>query len=44
MTATNWLGLVALVLMFAFVAFAFRQGTRVPPSGRDPTDHVQPPS
>jgi hypothetical protein len=43
MTMKTVYGLIALVALGAFAAFAFRQGMRVPPSGRDPNDYVPPP-
>jgi hypothetical protein len=36
MTASQWLGIGMLALVVAFAAFAFRQGEKVKPSGRDP--------
>jgi hypothetical protein len=37
MAIDQWLGLGALILLAAFVAFAFRQGGKVKPSGNDPS-------
>ena len=42
MTMNTVYGILALIGIVALVIFTFRQGTKVPPSGRDPTDHVQP--
>ena len=36
MAASQWLGIGMLALVVAFAAFAFRQGEKVKPSGRDP--------
>jgi hypothetical protein len=36
MTAAQWLGIGMMALLVAFAAFAFRQGEKVKPSGRDP--------
>jgi hypothetical protein len=36
MSATQWFGACTLALLFAFAAFAFRQGTKVKPSDDNP--------
>jgi hypothetical protein len=40
MTITDWLALGAGGLLAAFVAFAFRQGLGVKPTGRNTRDNV----
>ena len=37
MTLSQWLGMGAIGLVVAFIAFSFRQGNKVKPSGNDPT-------
>ncbi len=37
MTLSQWLGMGAVALVAAFIAFSFRQGDKVKPSGNDPT-------
>jgi hypothetical protein len=36
MTLSQWLGMGAVALVAAFIAFSFRQGGKVKPSGNDP--------
>ncbi len=36
MALSQWLGLGGAVLLLSFIAFAFRKGTKVKPSGNDP--------
>jgi hypothetical protein len=36
MTATQWIGVAILALLFAFAAFAFRKGFAVKPDGNAP--------
>jgi hypothetical protein len=36
MTWHQWLGIALGLLLVGFIFFAFRQGERVKPSGRDP--------
>jgi hypothetical protein len=36
MAISQWLGIGAAALLVVFIAFAFRQGERVRPSGNDP--------
>jgi hypothetical protein len=36
MTLHQWLGIAILLLLVGFAFFAFRQGEKVRPSGRDP--------
>jgi hypothetical protein len=50
MTSTQWIGVAILALVFAFVAFAARQGTKVKPDRNnrdnwtyDPPHHGGPP-
>jgi cbb3-type cytochrome oxidase subunit 3 len=38
MTLYQCMGIAILLLLVAFVVFAFRQGEKVRPSGRDPHD------
>jgi hypothetical protein len=40
MTMNTVYGLLALGALAVFVIVAFRQGVKVPPSGRDPNDFV----
>jgi len=38
MTADQWMGIGAGLILFAFIAFAFLKGDKVKASGRDPDD------
>jgi cbb3-type cytochrome oxidase subunit 3 len=38
MTLHQWLGIVLGLLLVGFIFFAFRQGEKVKPSGRNPYD------
>jgi hypothetical protein len=45
MTLQQWLGIAIALLLGGFIFFAFRQGERVKPSGRDPNaglDNIPP--
>ncbi len=46
MTLHQWLGIALGLLLVGFVFFAFRQGEKVRPSGRDPDPGIaeSPPS
>lgn len=40
MTTDRWLGLAAAAFLISFIVFAFRQGLKVRPSGRNTRDGV----
>jgi hypothetical protein len=40
MTPDQWLGIAILLLLVGFIFFAFRQGEKVSPSGRDPNESL----
>jgi hypothetical protein len=47
MTLHQWLGIALGLVLVAFIFFAFRQGEKVRPSGRDPNaglSDIPPPS
>ena len=47
MTLHQWLGIAILLLLVGFFFFAFRQGEKVRPSGREPNtdlEKIPPPS
>jgi hypothetical protein len=41
MTLHQWLGIAILLLLVGFIFFAFRQGEKVRPSGRDPNKDIE---
>ena len=43
MTWHQWLGIALGLLLVGFIFFAFRQGEKVKPSGRDPSASVTDP-
>jgi cbb3-type cytochrome oxidase subunit 3 len=40
MTLHQWFGIFAGMLLLAFLVFAFRQGQKVKPSGREDRDSI----
>jgi hypothetical protein len=43
MTLHQWLGIAVGLLLAGFIGFAFRQGEKVKPSGRDPSTSITDP-